>query len=87
MLSSSSMFPAILEAHVEDLVVRSVGNPRVGSLAPTQGGRISIRTAPCTRWGPFLRESESEPACAGNTLVWLLRVRGALPHDSPVTPL
>lgn len=87
MLSSSSMFPAILEARVEDLVVRSVGNPRAGSLAPTQGGRISIRTAPRGCWGPFLRGGESEPACAGNTLVWLLRVRGALPHDSPVTPL
>lgn len=79
------MFPAVLEASVEDLIVGSVGHPRVGRSAPTRGGSISIQTAPCGRWAQCLREGEPEQA--SEALVWLLTVGGTSPHNSSVTHL
>lgn len=59
-LSSSSVFPAGLEARVERSLGCQIGGyPRAGRSAPSRGGRTSIRTAPRGRWGPFLREGES----------------------------
>lgn len=46
LVSSFSTFLSILEASVEDPIVRFVGNTEVGGVAPTRGSGIRTQTAP-----------------------------------------